>query len=292
MPPLASHEMSERPQDLETDVEKQQDSGDKQDSSSRDVPRFVLTIPNERLNETKPRNSTSQGGSGILPLPASRYRYTKWHDIQNMEVKGNMLRSPRIRRAPKGYNVSTIHKMEIQNGLEHATSQKRQKNNRRLHYQSKLESWETCEAVNLSYQELGHSYQLKQFLAVLQKLIRCESLQLMDNGLKDLSSIFLPRCKYLHLQRNFLSNLKKLPKAPMLEHLSLQQNNIESLDGIRNLRSTKIVSLTLRDNPIELDPHYRQKVFKLLPNLRVLDDIPKLLEDTAQKTESDTCCIS
>lgn len=53
--------------------------------------------------------------------------------------------------------------------------------------------------------------------------------------------------------------LQKLPKAPVLEHLSLQQNNIESLEGISNLRKTKISSLTLRDNPIELDPNYRQK---------------------------------
>lgn len=57
-------------------------------------------------------------------------------------------------------------------------------------------SFKNCaifQAVNLSFQELGHPYQLKQFLVVLQKLIRCESLQLMDNGLTDLSSIYLPR---------------------------------------------------------------------------------------------------
>jgi tRNA wybutosine-synthesizing protein 2 len=45
----------------------------------------------------------------------------------------------------------------------------------------------------------------------------------------------------------------------MLEHLSLQQNNITSLEGLSILRRTTIISLTLRDNPIELDPYYRKR---------------------------------
>ena len=77
---------------------------------------------------------------------------------------------------------------------EQISSRQQWKRRKRLSYQNKLECWETCEAVNLSFQELGHPFQLKQFLAVLQKLIRCESLQLMDNGLTDLSRIYLPRC--------------------------------------------------------------------------------------------------
>jgi len=45
----------------------------------------------------------------------------------------------------------------------------------------------------------------------------------------------------------------------MLEHLSLQQNNVESLKGLEVLRKTGIQSLVLKGNPIELDPNYRQK---------------------------------
>lgn len=32
-------------------------------------------------------------------LPASKYRYSKWHELEDMDVKGNMLRSPRVRRS-------------------------------------------------------------------------------------------------------------------------------------------------------------------------------------------------
>lgn len=52
---------------------------------------------------------------------------------------------------------------------------------------------------------------------------------------------------------------QKLPRAPMLEHLSLQQNNVESLKGLEVLRKTTVQSLVLKGNPVELDPHYRQQ---------------------------------
>ena len=49
------------------------------------------------------------------------------------------------------------------------------------------------QAVNLSYQDLGHPYQKKEFQRVLRRLIRCEHIQLIENSLTDLSSILLPR---------------------------------------------------------------------------------------------------
>ncbi|XP_028394095.1 uncharacterized protein LOC114518319 [Dendronephthya gigantea] len=284
MPPLALQEMIENRR-REVDVERQT-VGDNRDG--REVPSLVLTVPNDASSKSR---FPTKDGKQFLPLPSSKYRYTKWHDITLMEVKGNMLRSPRIRRAPKGYNESTLTELEKDEDTS-GSSRDKWKRQKRLSYQNKLECWETCEAVNLSFQELGHSFQLKQFLSVLQKLIRCESIQLMDNGLTDLSTIYLPRCKFLFLQRNYISNLKKLPKAPMLEHLSLQQNNITSLEGLSILRRTTIISLTLRDNPIELDPAYRIRVFELIPSLQVLDDIPRLQEDTREPSSSSTCCIS
>ena len=53
--------------------------------------------------------------------------------------------------------------------------------------------------------------------------------------------------------------LQKLPRAPFLVHLSLQQNNVQSLSGLEVLRKTGIQSLVLKGNPVELDPHYRQQ---------------------------------
>ena len=52
---------------------------------------------------------------------------------------------------------------------------------------------------------------------------------------------------------------QKLPKAPLLVHLSLQQNNVESLNGLEVLRKTTIQSLVLKGNPVELNPTYRQQ---------------------------------
>lgn len=67
-----------------------------------------------------------------------------------------------------------------------------------------------------------------------------------------------------YLINYYYSNLffiifQKLPRAPLLEHLSLQQNNVESLKGLEVLRKTGIQSLVLKGNPVELDPHYRQQ---------------------------------
>lgn len=49
------------------------------------------------------------------------------------------------------------------------------------------------QVLNLSYQDLGDPYQLENFTRILKRLIRVEHLQLVDNSLKDLSSVRLPR---------------------------------------------------------------------------------------------------
>ena len=64
------------------------------------------------------------------------------------------------------------------------------------------------QSVNLSYQDLGHPYQKKEFQRVLRRLIRCEHIQLIENSLQDLSTVLLPRCTHLYLQRNFITELK------------------------------------------------------------------------------------
>lgn len=44
-----------------------------------------------------------------------------------------------------------------------------------------------------------------------------------------------------------------------IEHLSLQQNNIRNLDGLEALKSSRLKSLVLRENPISLEPDYRRR---------------------------------
>lgn len=46
--------------------------------------------------------------SEILPLPASRYRYTKWHEIENVTVASSMLRAPRVRQG-KNFCIVLYH---------------------------------------------------------------------------------------------------------------------------------------------------------------------------------------
>ncbi|KAJ7314697.1 hypothetical protein OS493_039231 [Desmophyllum pertusum] len=53
-----------------------------------------------------------------------------------------------------------------------------------------MENWENAESANLSYQDLGHPYQKKEFQRVLRRLLRCENLQLIENSLQDLSNVY------------------------------------------------------------------------------------------------------
>ncbi|PWA20384.1 hypothetical protein CCH79_00003670, partial [Gambusia affinis] len=139
----------------------------------------------------------------------------------------------------------------------------------------------TCpRELNLSYQNLGDPYQRENFFRILRRLIRVEILQLIDNSLTDLSSVRLPRCKMLNLHRNHLVCLRQLPKLPAVEHLCLSENAISSLRGLGALESSPLRSLNLTRNPVTFSRDYRAHVFFCLPNLEVLDGIPKLPGDS------------
>ncbi|KAI2653353.1 Neuroserpin [Labeo rohita] len=113
--------------------------------------------------------------------------------------------------------------------------------------------------LNLSYQDLGDPYQLENFIRILRRLIRVERLQLVDNALRDLSSVRLPRCKILNLHRNNLTSIRQLPKVPEIQHLCLSENSISSLGELSLLRSTPLRSLTLKRNPCQFLEDYRSR---------------------------------
>ncbi|KAK5929038.1 hypothetical protein CgunFtcFv8_010307 [Champsocephalus gunnari] len=139
----------------------------------------------------------------------------------------------------------------------------------------------TCpRELNLSYQGLGDPFQKENFLRILRRLIRVEKLQLVDNSLTNLSSVRLPRCRMLNLQRNHLLCLRQLPKLPAVEHLSLSENAIGSLGGLGALGVSPLRSLNLSRNPVTFTQDYRARVFLCLPKLEILDGIPKLPEDS------------
>lgn len=270
------------------------------------VPVVVLTV-HDRLQEESLKHQSQLGThydeDDFLPLPASKFRYSKWHELDEMDIKGNMLRSPRVRRAPKGFKKDTIKKIVDEEMQDESDDEdfrpvipmrksRKPRFSIRNNFRNKMENWENAESANLSYQDLGDPFQKKEFLRVIRRLIRCEHIQLIEDSLQDLSSVYLPRCTHLYLQRNFLFTFKKLPRSPMLEHLSLQQNNIEKLDGLEVLRKTRLKSLVLKGNPVELDPNYRQSVFRILPYLEELDGIPKLETDEDDAVITKTCIVS
>ncbi|KAJ8368011.1 hypothetical protein SKAU_G00080390 [Synaphobranchus kaupii] len=221
--------------------------------------------------------------SGFIatPSPSSRFRFVSWYKLEKHDVRGDQLVCPRVREGP---SEEEFFLREEQNVLmDRRRRQEVQKWEERLQ-----ENWENCMELNLSYQDLGDPYQLENFNRILRRLIRVEHLQLVDNTLRDLSSIRLPRCISLNLHRNRLTSIRQLPKVPLIRHLCLSENSIEALGELELLETTPLLSLTLSRNPCEFLQDYRSRVFSCLPKLEVLDGIPKLPEDSVPPTPQAT----
>ncbi|XP_050164474.1 protein tilB homolog isoform X2 [Myiozetetes cayanensis] len=215
------------------------------------------------LRDTPPIPAGLSQGRGIVrpscdsglppPLPSDSFKYLGWCDIEEHDVRGNQLLCPRVREGPSEEEL--FFRRE-----EHPLKKRKQE-------------------LNLSFQDLGDLYQVENFKRILQRLIRVEKLWLVDNSLTDLSAIRLPRCRELNVNKNHFRSFKQLPKIPQIQHLSLAENNIVTLSGISDFRHTPLESLILKRNPCEFQERYRQLVFSSLPNLKMLDGIPKLPED-------------
>ncbi|KAJ0063869.1 hypothetical protein NL108_012862, partial [Boleophthalmus pectinirostris] len=237
--------------------------------------------------------------SGLLatPLPSSRFQFVSWHRLEQCHVTGDQLTCPRVREGPSDEELfeRVGHEVSVERGTRRRREGEGQSWEERLQ-----ENWENCVELNLSYQDLGDPYQRENFLRILRRLIRVEKLQLVDNSLTDLSSVRLPRCRILNLQRNHLVSLRALPKLPAVEHLCLSDNAISSLCGLGALGApgaqgnSHLRSLNLSRNPVTYSPHYRARVFSCLPKLEVLDGIPKLPEDCVpsppQTSETTATC--
>ncbi|KAM3669363.1 uncharacterized protein LOC132077775 [Ammospiza nelsoni] len=207
-----------------------------------------------------------------FPLPSDSFKYLGWCDIEEHSVRGNQLLCPRVREGPS--------EEELFFRKEEYTLKRRKQVTDTEKWEKRLqENWENCAELNLSFQDLGDLYQIENLKRILHRLIRVEKLWLVDNSLTDLSAIRLPRCRELNVNKNHFTSFKQLPKIPQIQHLSLAENNITSLSGISDFRHTPLESLILRRNPCEFQERYRQLVFSNLPNLKILDGIPKLPED-------------
>ncbi|XP_072247860.1 uncharacterized protein [Leuresthes tenuis] len=233
--------------------------------------------------------------SGLVstPLPSSRFRFVPWYRLEQCDVTGDQLTCPRVREGPSAEELRLREGVDVclDRGRRKRRGEEEQRWEERLQ-----ENWENCFELNLSYQDLGDPYQRENFLRILRRLIRVEKLQLIDNSLTDLSSVRLPRCRMLNLHHNQLVCLRQLPKLPAVEHLCLSENAISSLGGLGALRNSPLRSLNLTRNPVTFTQDYRARVLSCLPNLEVLDGIPKLPEDSLplRLTGPETtrmCCI-
>ncbi|XP_061227671.1 leucine-rich repeat-containing protein 46-like isoform X3 [Neopsephotus bourkii] len=241
-------------------------------SDTHTVP--LVLSQNRRINR---QNCDSELPS---PLPSDFFKYVSWCDIEEHDVQGNLLHCPRVREGPSEEEL-------FFRGEEHTLKKGKQKTDTEKWQKKLQENWEDCT-------DLGDLYQVGNFKRILQRLIRVEKLWLVDNSLTDLSAIRLPRCRELNVNKNHITSFKQLPRIPQIQHLSLAENNIMTLSGISDFRHTPLESLILKRNPCEFQERYRKLVFSSLPNLKMLDGIPKLPEDCSSPDNSfffKTCTI-
>ena len=132
-----------------------------------------------------------------------------------------------------------------------------------------------------------------QIEGLSDEYVNLESLSLINVGLTTLKGFpKLPKLKRLELSDNRISNgLGALQDCPMLSHLNLSNNKIKDLEAIEPLvcknnlylwhfhtinlfqkSFDQLTHLDLFNNDICNLEDYRTKVFKLLPNLKYLDD--------------------
>ncbi|XP_073529179.1 uncharacterized protein [Phyllobates terribilis] len=246
-------------------------------SNCSDLSETNTSLPVLSSNRRALQQSCDSGISS--PLPCDAFKYLTWHKLKEHDVQGTQIHCPRVREGP------TEDELVIR-GEAHLFQERTQTNDKEIWRQRLQENWENCLNINLSYQDLGDPYQENNFHRILRRLIRIERLWLVDNSLKDLSAIRLPRCKELNLSKNHFRSFKQLPKLPAIQHLSLAENNIDSLSGLADLKHSPLESLVLKSNPCEFLEDYRLRVFSILPNLKTLDGIPKLPEDWSVAEES------
>ncbi|XP_029796641.1 uncharacterized protein LOC115292750 isoform X2 [Suricata suricatta] len=202
------------------------------------------------------RRFQPRSDSGIASLlPSDSFKFLTWHKVEQHDIQGSQLRCPRVREGP-----STEELLLRQEECALAPQKRVLEKNK---WETWLqENWENCTNLNLSFQDLGDPYQVANFKRILRRLIRVETLWLVDNSLVDLSVIRLPRRRVLNMNQNHLTSFKQLPKIPQIGHLALAENHIESLTGFSSLQCTPLESLTLKRNACEFHQNYRKQSSK------------------------------
>eukprot|EP00696_Hemimastix_kukwesjijk_P013188 gnl/Hemi2/26553_TR8923_c0_g1_i1.p1 gnl/Hemi2/26553_TR8923_c0_g1~~gnl/Hemi2/26553_TR8923_c0_g1_i1.p1 ORF type:complete len:275 (-),score=116.82 gnl/Hemi2/26553_TR8923_c0_g1_i1:140-964(-) len=127
--------------------------------------------------------------------------------------------------------------------------------------------------LNLSYQDLGQQYQMKNFKAFLSSLQNVRSLNISHNQLYDLKDVYIAHVQTLYLNNNKLKRFKQLPNCPRLKVLNLADNLIEDVEDLEWCEFLE--ELTLRGNPIAMRRDYLEYMRDAAPRtLKLLDGLP------------------
>jgi U2 small nuclear ribonucleoprotein A' len=116
-------------------------------------------------------------------------------------------------------------------------------------------------------------------IAVIENLAatqdQFDSLDLSDNEIRKLECLaVLPRIKMLLFNNNQINRVaENLGRAfPNLQTLVLTNNRFATLKELEPLAALpSITMISLVDNPVTKQPHYRAFLIAMLPNLKVLD---------------------
>lgn len=236
-----------------------------------------------------PYHEIHQNGLTFLPqLPSHKFKHSAWHDLRQTELHGTELHAPRVRRGPPE-KEKYFYKLEEEGTPIHHSLYGIARQNHMI----ELEQWEYAKAINLSFQELAHNYQRTNFHRILGRLNSAVTVNLMNNKLTHLRQYTFPQCESLNLNQNYITTFWQLPRTPKIRCLTLANNDVYTFSCMDRLVSTPIQELTLKGNPVSFMLNYRQKVFRLIPNLRILDGIPKLPSDEGfyEVDNKKTCSI-
>lgn len=242
-----------------------------------------------RIEHIKSQNF---GDDVLLPeLPSHKFRYSVWHELRQTCLTGDQLHAPRVRAGPpvKEKQFRSV----IENGLPiHHDLEGR----RRQNHMNQTEKWEEARVINLCYQELSDKYQRNNFYRILSRCLCATTINLSYNNIWNLSKITFPSCEYINLHSNYLTSFIKFPYIPRVKKIIATNNNINTLNGLEKLKGTPLQELYLGGNDVSFEINYRQSVFDILPNLQVLDGIPKLPEDSIwaedpQQQEKSKCTV-
>lgn len=141
---------------------------------------------------------------------------------------------------------------------------------------------DNCQGANGAISDVGDEF------------VNVGILSLINCGLTTLKGFpKMPALQRLELSDNRLSNgLEHLSDSPGITHLHLMGNQIADVDALEPLKSMEaLTSLDMFGCPITKIEQYREKVFKLLPQLVYLDGFDannqEIEESDAEEDEDD-----